>query len=181
MFQISDHCLLPLLQYPGVLTPHWLRNLLVRWNRSQVLFIFYRKPFLQENEYEELLRKVQEKVACNIVGIRTEQCFNVELEKALTPEKLATLKWLLAETYEPEKLQTCSFLEGEVCGSPYSVIVEVGPRMAFSTAFSTNAVSICKALSLTEVARLERSRRYHLSLQPGSGPLDKCQLNSFAA
>uniref|UniRef100_K3XDU4 phosphoribosylformylglycinamidine synthase n=1 Tax=Setaria italica TaxID=4555 RepID=K3XDU4_SETIT len=126
------------------------------------------EPFLQENEYEELLRKVQEKVACNIVGIRTEQCFNVELEKALTPEKLATLKWLLAETYEPEKLQTCRFLEGEVCGSPYSVIVEVGPRMAFSTAFSTNAVSICKALSLTEVARLERSRRYHLSLQPGT-------------
>ncbi|RCV25129.1 hypothetical protein SETIT_5G141700v2 [Setaria italica] len=98
---------------------------------------------MTENEYEELLRKVQEKVACNIVGIRTEQCFNVELEKALTPEKLATLKWLLAETYEPEKLQTCRFLEGEVCGSPYSVIVEVGPP-----------------LSLTEVARLERMTEY---------------------
>ncbi|CAL4942304.1 unnamed protein product [Urochloa decumbens] len=142
---------------------------------------FYRKPFLQESESEELLKKVQEKVACNIVDIKTEQCFNVELEKALTSEKLATLHWLLAETYEPEKLQTCSFLEDEVSKSPYSVIVEVGPRMTFSTAFSTNAVSICKALSLTEVTRLERSRRYLLFLKPGSAPLDEDQLNSFTA
>ncbi|KAK8444899.1 hypothetical protein SEVIR_9G223800v4 [Setaria viridis] len=145
------------------------------------VFHFYRKPFLQESESEELLRKVQQKVACNIIDIKTEQCFNVELQKALTSEKLATLQWLLSETYEPEKLQTCSFLEDEVSRSPYSVIVEVGPRMTFSTAFSTNAVSICKALSLTEVTRLERSRRYLLFLQPGSGPLDESQLNSFAA
>ncbi|KAJ1295212.1 hypothetical protein BS78_01G206800 [Paspalum vaginatum] len=142
---------------------------------------FYRTPFLQDSESEELLRKVQEKVAFNIVNIKTEQCFNVELEKALTSEKLAVLQWLLAEPYEPEKLQTCSFLEYEVSRSPHSVIVEVGPRMTFSIALSTNAVSICKALSLTEVTHLERSRRYLLSLQPGSVPLDESQLNSFAA
>ncbi|XP_044981049.1 probable phosphoribosylformylglycinamidine synthase, chloroplastic/mitochondrial [Hordeum vulgare subsp. vulgare] len=142
---------------------------------------FYRRPFLQESEANELLRKVQAKVSSNIIDIKTEQCFNVELEDALGSVKLSTLKWLLAETYEPDNLQTASFLEEEVSRSPYSFLVEVGPRMTFSTAFSTNAVSICKALSLMEVTRLERSRRYLLCLQPGSGPLDESQLNSFAA
>jgi phosphoribosylformylglycinamidine synthase len=142
---------------------------------------FYRKPFLQQSETEELLRKVQAKVSSSIIDIKTEQCFNVELENALCSEKLATLQWLLAETYEPENLQTGSFLEEKVSGSPYSFLVEIGPRMTFSTAFSTNAVSICKALSVMEVTRLERSRRYLLCLQPGSVPLDESQLNTFAA
>uniref|UniRef100_A0A452ZPH3 phosphoribosylformylglycinamidine synthase n=1 Tax=Aegilops tauschii subsp. strangulata TaxID=200361 RepID=A0A452ZPH3_AEGTS len=119
---------------------------------------FYRKPFLQESEAKELLRKVQAKVSSNIIDIKTEQCFNVELEDALGSTKLATLQWLLAETYEPDNLQTGSFLEEEVSRSPYCFLVEVGPRMTFSTAFSTNAVSICKALSLMEVTRLERGR-----------------------
>jgi len=149
-------------------------------SRSRIIH-FYRKPFLQENETEELLRKVQAKVSCNIIDIKTEQCFNVELEKGLSSDKLAALQWLLAETYEPDNLQTRSFFEEEINSRPYYVLVEVGPRMTFSTAFSTNAVSICKALSLTEVTRLERSRRYLLHLQPGSGALDEGQLNSFAA
>ncbi|KAL5221585.1 hypothetical protein ABZP36_026298 [Zizania latifolia] len=141
----------------------------------------YRIPYLQESETVELLKQVQSKVSANIVGIKTEQCFNIQLDNALTPEKLATLQWLLAETYEPDKLQSGSFLEEEVSRSPYSVIVEVGPRMTFQTAFSTNAVSICKSLSLMEVTRLERSRRYLLCLEPGYGPLDENQLNDFAA
>ncbi|GJM96398.1 hypothetical protein PR202_ga13228 [Eleusine coracana subsp. coracana] len=140
----------------------------------------YRKPFLQESETMELLKKVNAKVSSNVVEIRTEQCFNIQLDNALTPEKFATLHWLLAETYEPEKLQPESFLQEEASRCPTSsVIVEVGPRMTFSTAFSTNAVSICKSLSLVEVTRLERSRRY-LLLKPGSDPLDERQISDFA-
>jgi phosphoribosylformylglycinamidine synthase len=141
----------------------------------------YRIPFLQESETMELLKKVKAKVSSKIVDIMTEQCFNIQLDNPLTPEKLSTLHWLLAETYEPEKLQSRSFLEEEVSRSSCTVIVEVGPRMTFSTAFSTNAVSICKSLSLVEVTRLERSRRYLLHLEPGSGPLDESQLKEFAA
>ncbi|ONM08577.1 putative phosphoribosylformylglycinamidine synthase chloroplastic/mitochondrial [Zea mays] len=141
----------------------------------------YRIPFLQESETMELLRKVKAKVSANIVDILTEQCFNIQLDNSLTPEKLTMLHWLLAETYEPEKLQTRSFLEDEVSRNSCTVIVEVGPRMTFSTAFSTNAVSICKSLSLVEVTRLERSRRYLLCLEPGSDPLDEGQLKEFTA
>ncbi|KAJ1293891.1 hypothetical protein BS78_01G104000 [Paspalum vaginatum] len=141
----------------------------------------YRIPFLQESETMELLRKVKAKVSANIVDILTEQCFNIQLDNPLPPEKLSMLHWLLAETYEPEKLQSRSFLEEDVSRSSGAVIVEVGPRMTFSTAFSTNAVSICKSLSLVEVSRLERSRRYLLRLEPGSDPLDESQLREFAA
>ncbi|CAD6261940.1 unnamed protein product [Miscanthus lutarioriparius] len=141
----------------------------------------YRIPFLQESETMELLKKVKAKVSAKIVDILTEQCFNIQLDNPLTPEKLSTLHWLLAETYEPDKLQSRSFLEEEVSRSSCAVIVEVGPRMTFSTAFSTNAVSICKSLSLVEVSRLERSRRYLLRLEPGSGPLDESLLKEFAA
>ncbi|PAN26759.1 hypothetical protein PAHAL_5G036500 [Panicum hallii] len=141
----------------------------------------YRTPFLQESETMELLKKVKAKVSANIADIMTEQCFNIQLDNPLTPEKLSTLHWLLAETYEPEKLQTRSFLEEEVSRSSSAVIVEVGPRMTFSTAFSSNAVSICKSISLVEVTRLERSRRYLLRLEPGSDPLDESQLKEFSA
>jgi len=41
-------------------------------------------------------------------------------------------------------------------------IIEVGPRMNFTTAWSSNAVSVCHACGLTKVKRIERSRRYRL-------------------
>ena len=44
-------------------------------------------------------------------------------------------------------------------------ILEVGPRMNFTTAWSTNAVSVCHACGLTKIARIERSRRYKLQLK----------------
>ncbi|XP_063883180.1 phosphoribosylformylglycinamidine synthase-like isoform X3 [Scylla paramamosain] len=40
------------------------------------------------------------------------------------------------------------------------VLVEIGPRLTFTTAWSTNAVSICQAAGLTCVRRLERAHRY---------------------
>ena len=38
--------------------------------------------------------------------------------------------------------------------------VEVGPRLNFATAWSSNLVSICQAMGLDCVTRVERSRRY---------------------
>jgi phosphoribosylformylglycinamidine synthase len=37
---------------------------------------------------------------------------------------------------------------------------EIGPRLSFATAWSTNAVAICHASGLTSIQRVERSRRY---------------------
>ena len=73
------------------------------------------------------------------------------------------LDWLLAETFEPGRYGLASFLDDEL-----GAVLEVGPRMTFTTAWSTNAVSICHACGLGATRRIERSRRYLLRTQ---GPI----------
>ncbi|RZC92248.1 hypothetical protein C5167_026880 [Papaver somniferum] len=141
---------------------------------------FFRIPLIQESANAELLKKVQTKVSREIVCLKTEQCFNIGINSELSDEKLEVLKWLLGETYEPDNLGTESFLETENQRGVSSVI-EVGPRLSFTTAWSANAVSICKACGLTEITRLERSRRYILILGSGSKGLEEYQVNEFAA
>ncbi|KAL5733179.1 hypothetical protein ACOSQ2_032871 [Xanthoceras sorbifolium] len=145
---------------------------------SPEIIHFYRLPLLQESATAEFLKSVQSKISNHIVGLRTEQCFNIGLDSTISSEKLGVLKWLLQETYEPENLGTESFLEKKRQGGVNTVIVEVGPRLSFSTAWSANAVSICQACGLTEVTRLERSRRYLLY---SKGALQDNQINHFAA
>ncbi|KAJ6844156.1 putative phosphoribosylformylglycinamidine synthase, chloroplastic/mitochondrial [Iris pallida] len=140
---------------------------------------FYRLPLVRDSAAAELLRQVQAKISADVVDVRTEQCFNVGVSGSLSDEKLGILKWLLQETYEPDNLQRESFLDKEA--SQRTVLVEVGPRMSFTTAWSANAVSICQACTLTEVNRMERSRRYLLHLRPGSRPLEESLVNDFAA
>ncbi|CAK9135648.1 unnamed protein product [Ilex paraguariensis] len=142
---------------------------------------FYRIPLLQESATAELLKLVQTKISNQVVGLKTEQCFNVGLDSFLTSEKISVLRWLLAETYEPDNLGTNSFLKEERKSGLNTVIIEVGPRLSFTTAWSANAVSICRACGLTEVNRMERSRRYLLYIKPGGSSLVDNQINEFAA
>lgn len=83
-----------------------------------------------------------------------EYCFNIETSRPLLPQEMAILKWLITETFEPELCGQQSILNDN--NRP---IVEVGPRLNFETAYSTNAVAICHACGLKAVTRLERSRR----------------------
>lgn len=148
----------------------------------QEVIHFYRVPFIQESATAELLKLVQTKISNQVVGLKTELCFNVGLYSGLSSEKLSVLRWLLQETYEPENLGGESFFDKERKGGVNTVVVEVGPRLSFTTAWSANAVSICQACGLTEVTRLERSRRYLLYVKAGrSGALLDNQINEFAA
>ncbi|XP_058099116.1 probable phosphoribosylformylglycinamidine synthase, chloroplastic/mitochondrial [Magnolia sinica] len=141
---------------------------------------FYRIPLIRESATEELLKLAQRKISNQIVDLKTEQCFNIGLSSVLSSEKLGILKWLLGETYEPQNLLTESFLnEGREGVS--TVLVEVGPRLSFTTAWSANAVSICHSCTLTEVTRLERSRRYLLFLKAGKGVSRENLVREFAA
>ena len=82
-----------------------------------------------------------------------EYCFNIETTGPLSGEERKNLNLLLAD----------GFLEKSVSDSPYLIgerVVEVGPRMNFATAWSSNMVSICRAIGLEKVTRVERSRRY---------------------
>ncbi|KAJ8572417.1 hypothetical protein K7X08_008928 [Anisodus acutangulus] len=61
----------------------------------------------------ELLKLVQTKISNQIIGLKTEQCFNIGLTSDISSDKLSVLKWVLGETYEPESLGSESSLDGE--------------------------------------------------------------------
>ncbi|VAX34526.1 Phosphoribosylformylglycinamidine synthase, synthetase subunit / Phosphoribosylformylglycinamidine synthase, glutamine amidotransferase subunit, partial [hydrothermal vent metagenome] len=128
------------------------------------LTYFYRKPALAETGKENLLTRVGKKVSPDVDDIETEFCFYVEAGAPLATEELETLRWLLSETFEPEKLSSESFLEQDSTGKPSSFLAEVGPRLNFTTSWSTNAVSVCRSCGLTGITRIERSRRYRVLL-----------------
>lgn len=56
--------------------------------------------------------------------------------------------------------------------------LQVGPRMSFSTAWSTNAVSICQSCGLSKVDRIEISRRFVLR---SSQQLTSMEQTAFAS
>src|SRR4030042_6176115 len=131
------------------------------------LLHFYRTPALSLAKKNELLSITQQKISPEIIDIETEHCFNIETTSPLTNEGLDILRWLLSETFEPEKFAEESFLINNPPSHPLSKggqggIIEVGPRMNFTTAWSTNVVSVCHACGLHKITRIERSRRYKL-------------------
>lgn len=67
-------------------------------------------------------------------GQAEEVCFYVQLDRQMTEEEVARLRWVLGEAFERGNLAAESFLAGKV--------YEAGPRLNFATAFSTNATSI---------------------------------------
>lgn len=83
------------------------------------------------------------------------QCFNLEVTAPLSPAEADTVAWLLRETYDPARSTPASSLDASS-----GTIVEVGPRLTFSTAWSANAVSVCAACGIGQVSRIERSRRF---------------------
>ncbi len=89
----------------------------------------------------------------------------------MTPCRLCRL---LRETFEPELLTPDSRFKPD---NASTTVVEVGPRSNFSTAFSTNAVSICGSTALGKVTKMERSRRYLLK---SSRPLTDAEKAAFA-
>ncbi|KAH8064986.1 phosphoribosylformylglycinamidine synthase [Aureococcus anophagefferens] len=94
--------------------------------------------------------------AAGPVAVQAEHCFNVTAAAMSAGDARAaakTLVWLLSETYAPEDVGAASFL-GE------AVSVEVGPRPAFASAWSSTAVQIAEACGVSGLRRVERSRRY---------------------
>jgi phosphoribosylformylglycinamidine synthase len=84
-----------------------------------------------------------------------EYCFNIETAEPLTDGEISRLQSLLAEGFIHESVSTRSYFQ-----AAEEDVVELGPRLNFATAWSSNMVSICQATGLHKVARIERSRRY---------------------
>ncbi|MCD4694404.1 phosphoribosylformylglycinamidine synthase, partial [bacterium] len=82
-----------------------------------------------------------------------EYCFNIHSLRDLSEEEIKTLKNILANGFFLESVQDESNFKDEN-------VIEIGPRLNFATAFSTNAVSICQACGLDSIKRIEKSKRY---------------------
>lgn len=95
------------------------------------------------------------------------QCFNVEILPPIEEDQLSILTWLLEETFEPDSLSPNSTLISQNNGDGMNSgsIVEIGPRLNFSTPWSTNAVSICRSCGLNAINRIEKSIRYRLQME----------------
>ena len=88
-----------------------------------------------------------------------EYCFNVETSAPLNANELSILRQLLADGFVSESIST------KPTHPDGRDVVELGPRMNFATAYSTNIVAICQTCGLEKVTRIERSRRYPLSAE----------------
>jgi phosphoribosylformylglycinamidine synthase len=110
---------------------------------------------------EELKVLGLEAESAKITEVETESCFNVLVVKDLAAGEQEKLEWLLAETFDRDALQLeISSLKAD--GS--SFLFEFGPRLTFTSAFSSNATSICQACAL-DITRLELSRRYRFVIE----------------
>lgn len=89
-------------------------------------------------------------------------CFNIESSRALTPDEVERLRLILADGFLLDTVTLAPQLVGER-------VVEIGPRLNFATAWSSNMVSICRAVGLEVVSRVERSRR---TLVPEDADMD---------
>jgi phosphoribosylformylglycinamidine synthase len=94
---------------------------------------------------------------------KLEYCFNVETSAPLNSNELSILRQLLADGFVSESVST------KPINPDGHDVVELGPRMNFATAYSTNIVAICQTCGLEKVTRIERSRRYLLSSEVDKG------------
>lgn len=140
----------------------------IKHDKTKVIH-YYRKS----NESNELfLKKLKLKIDndkninidINNLKLEKEFCFNIEIiddGDDNNNDSLNKLHWLLSETFEKNLTSTKSFLDIENNKKNEKIfLIEVGPRLSFETAWSTNAKTIFKSCSLHNIKKIERSRIY---------------------
>ncbi|MBI5101664.1 MAG: phosphoribosylformylglycinamidine synthase [Nitrospirae bacterium] len=111
----------------------------------------------------------REFISPGIKELRTEFCYYIDVGHPLEGHELQLLGWLISETFEPGNFSDRSFMDIAPLTGAGQLFFEVGPRMNFTTAWSSNAVSVCHACGLTGITRVERSRRYRFTCDEQSG------------
>ncbi|XP_018377307.1 PREDICTED: phosphoribosylformylglycinamidine synthase [Trachymyrmex cornetzi] len=114
---------------------------------------FFKTPGLKTGQLKNKLHKVLQ-IEASVTSLETELCYYVETE-SLEEDEVQVLKWILSPLLEGECLRCDSMFS-----DTQNHVIEIGPRLNFSTAFSTNVVSICKTVKLNKVKRVEVAIRY---------------------
>lgn len=105
-----------------------------------------------------------------VLEFRTEKCYHIETQRGtvLSQNEKDILRWILKVPQEEDMLSTSSLLPESISNN--QLLIEIGPRFNFSTADSTNSVSICHSVHVRSVVRVEVSIRYLISFD---NPIDK--------
>ncbi|XP_053398667.1 phosphoribosylformylglycinamidine synthase-like isoform X2 [Mercenaria mercenaria] len=133
---------------------------------EEMIFRYYKTPGISRSASLEAEKKIRLLVD-NLDTVQTELCYYIQTTQDLEEEDREKLVWILSTPFQRQALsQETSLTEGDS-----SLLIEIGPRLNFSTPMSTNAVSICKSVGLSKVTRIEASVRYLISLH-GNRPSD---------
>ena len=139
---------------------------------------YYRYPGLSDCSNQETLSKLQ-RISTRVTSLATETCVYIELNEGcqLSTQDEKKLLWVLILPFDEKNISKSSFLDNKLVQEPkhQCVALEIGPRLNFSTAWSTNAVSICHAVGLHHVKRIEKSLRYLVALDSrnnSTAPID---------
>ncbi|XP_067948060.1 phosphoribosylformylglycinamidine synthase-like [Watersipora subatra] len=123
------------------------------------------------------IKDILSECAISLFEARFEYCFYIDCgERKPSDDDLAVLKWLIEQPFSEHKSKNLDKRLGRVsgisqlgegvesfqCMDEFSTQFEIGPRLNYSTPWSTNAVAICAYAGLDFVSRMERSRRYRL-------------------
>ncbi|XP_055628077.1 phosphoribosylformylglycinamidine synthase [Toxorhynchites rutilus septentrionalis] len=117
---------------------------------------------VEDTKRQQLLRNFK-KTNKHVTDLQVEKCYHVQNSNytEFPTEVEKVLRWILKGPQEEDNLSTTSTV---VKQSPNEELIEIGPRFNFSTADSTNSVSICQNVGLTFIDRIEVSVRYLLTL-----------------
>ena len=129
---------------------------------------YFKAPCLEDAAKHRLLKKIAQQLGKKDLTIDSEWCYNVEVVGELTPEQEKNLVWILKETFEDDAV-----LKKEKPNLTGADVVEVGPRLCFSTPWSSNAQSVLMSSGLDMIKRVERSRRYKFSPAQNKDDLKK--------
>jgi phosphoribosylformylglycinamidine synthase len=94
--------------------------------------------------------------------------FYVETTGPLNADDIVKIEFLIDETFKPGSVRTKPFFRQDE-------VVEIGPRLQIETPDSSNAVSICHNMGITQVTRFERTRRHRVK----SGDMDELKKMPF--
>jgi phosphoribosylformylglycinamidine synthase len=119
----------------------------------------YSRPGLEPGQVGRIVSKAKA-LGVPVVSLDTEFCFNVDVTTKLSSEQHKMVEWCLTEN--GHSMGSEATLVADKSGM--QLMVEVGPRFNFTSAWSTNCVSVLKAAEVPGIPRVERSRRHLFTL-----------------
>eukprot|EP00301_Raphidiophrys_heterophryoidea_P026145 c8954_g1_i1.p1 GENE.c8954_g1_i1~~c8954_g1_i1.p1 ORF type:complete len:1396 (-),score=448.96 c8954_g1_i1:51-4238(-) len=122
----------------------------------------FRTPGLSPASVAKANRICKRELGVSFSHLQAENGFYIQSSTScLKDSEITLLSWLLAETFEQDQFRfNVPFLSLLDKQDGLQVLLEFGPRMTFTTPFSTNAVTVCHNVGIHHVERIERTRRF---------------------